>query len=251
MPLPPGAARRPLLAMIERDPWLRIVGSDVPSFVGYEDGSILTLGRGEPERIEGLLEPDEVVRLAERVSALLRRPDPAAVGDGPDAMVQTDLPAIEIFARVGDLWTCRSREGLTRGDAEQLARAGGFGEAVSTIAAVRGWVSAPWRPVTLELIWNRFEHARTATPWPESLPQPAKEMKRTVRGIYIQRVDGACEGAVRAFLSTLGVGGVSVRNGTWSLSVRRVVPDEDILFAVRRQARAPIAPTAPSKDERA
>lgn len=110
MPLPDTTERWPIVVMFERDPWLTVIGSDVPSVVAYEDGSLIYVTRRGDDvvQLEGRLEPNRLVTLAREVAALVSTQEAA-----PEAHWE-DLPTTEVLVRVDETWTYDRCYGLTR-----------------------------------------------------------------------------------------------------------------------------------------
>lgn len=86
------------------------------------------------------------------------------------------------------------------------------------------------------MLW-RFEHARSSLPWPETLPQPPKELKQQKQGVYKHVLASEYEATARALVDRCaGTTAVEVRNGKWSVGVRPVLPEEAVVHRARALA---------------
>jgi hypothetical protein len=240
LPEPTDARRHPLIALYERDPWLMVVGSDVPSVVVYEDGSVLYVrpssDGGPPKQLEGHLAREEAKALAETTIGLIS-------ADEVHVEVNwTDQPTTEILARspASGGWTANSYYGLSRrglshkepGEAFESR----FYDAVKKLAALDPPGATVWRPETIEIMLWDFSHARGEVAWPKAVPAPPAKVKPPERGVYKHFIDGQYEQPMREFLAAQpGTTAIALNGRKCSVGVRRVVPDEPVLQAARQK----------------
>lgn len=86
---------RPLIALVEADPWLMVIGSDVPTFVMYEKGQIIykTVDDRSTKIYEVTLATNEIQHLIDK---LVPSDDINDLDDFIDASNATDQPTTTI-----------------------------------------------------------------------------------------------------------------------------------------------------------
>ncbi len=237
VPEPPGLSKRPLVAVYERDPWATVIGSDVPSFVLYADGSVITSPRANdaPGRVSG--KTSQAAKFAASLSALLR-PEP----ERTSLSLTTDQANTVFLVRTDAGWVYRSVYGMTRGckptrkDAKPVPTA--ISSACSKIETLSVSERRPWAPQKIEVMLWGFEHSRLKPkPWPASLPAlpPGAPPKS---GVKNQFMDAKHRDAVKAFLASLQPRQAVAHAGhKWSVRQRSLVPADAYLAKVRRTAQ--------------
>jgi hypothetical protein len=171
-------ARRPLLVLVEADPWLDSIGSDSPTFALYDDGWVVhrrTTADGRTEYAASTL--DETAR-----GALLR----AAFGSERkpfddlearyEATATTDQPTVTIHHWLGSRRKSVSVYGALRarardGEDDRAKAPAAFRKAFDALVAFRAPGAKTWLPEKVEvMVWD-FSYAKdTPVAWPSEWP---------------------------------------------------------------------------------
>ena len=221
---------KPLAVLRESNPWLMVIGSDVPTIVVYEDG-LVVYQKLAGQKAEGLM-VNVGPEAARALVSGLAPPDFMALPARMSVTAATDQPTVGIALRRGSQWKYASVNGLGR---DGKATAASHGEApVVFITAYRRLASfdapgaTPWEPESIEIMISDFSHARERPlPWPAGIPAPPAGVKPPEKGVYRHYVPGRHEAATRAFIASLNQSqGVSVGGASASVGVRRVVPSD-------------------------
>lgn len=235
VPEPAGLGARPLVAVYERDPWAMVIGSDVPSFVLYADGTvILSPITGEPPgRIVG--RTADARALSAKLFALLENEPVRRTLWGA-----TDQPTTAFLIRSDKGWIQRTVYGMTAGCKPSNSRAAPVPAAVRDACAAIAGLSVdarkPWAPGAFEVMLWGFEHSRgEAKPWPPAVPAPPAR-KPLERGVVKHRISPPHHAALKTFLSSLAPNqAVSHAGHKWSVATRAVVPADEYLTTVRTE----------------
>lgn len=244
-PLPvPGAGApedAPILAMWESDPWLQVVGSDVPAFVLYRDGLVI-YRRGEGDgarryvaRVEGRGRPEDIVERAVR-RGFARVPPSSSLVDG------TDQPTVSIVLRHDEGWLGADVYGLgrngwpTAGCPIERRPPAPFLRTYRELVAFRAPSERIWEPEQLEvMLWAFSPSAGRTLPWPDGLPRPPAGFEVPEGRTFRYSVDGQHRARLAELSRALGSSrAVTLDEGTFAMSFRPLVPSEGYLFAVRR-----------------
>lgn len=232
---PPGLTLHPLVAVYERDPWAMVLGADVPSFVLYADGEVITTpAKGDPPgRVRG--RTSSATALAKQLFDLLE-PEPVR----RSLWGATDQPT-SVFLVKGDRgWIQRTVYGMKAGCTPSSSRAAPVPapvqRACSAIAALALSERRAWVPEAFEVMLWGFAHSREAPkPWPAGVPAPPAQ-KPPDKGVLKHRIGHAHHTALGEFLRTLGPGqAVSHAGYEWSVRTRALVPADEHLISVRNE----------------
>ncbi|HVK69843.1 MAG TPA: hypothetical protein VM694_35535 [Polyangium sp.] len=224
---------KPLVVLRERNPWLMVLGSDVPTIVVYEDGLVVyhKLVEKKAEALTVNVGAEAARKLVDELATAEFMGLPAQTS----VTAATDQPTVGIALRQGSQWKYASVEGLRR-DGKASAAATGeapavFVRAYQRLANFDAPGATPWEPETIEIMLWDFSHARKPPlPWPAGIPAPPAGVKAPKEGVYHHHVPGRHEAATRAFLASLEQSqGVSVGGASASIGVRRVVPSDDYI----------------------
>ncbi len=237
VPEPPGLSKRPLVAVYEHDPWAMVIGSDVPSFVLYANGSVITSPQaGEaPGRVAGTI--SEADKFATDVHELLK-----AEPERRSLSLTTDQANTVFLVRTDAGWIYRSVYGMTRGckptqqDAKPVPAA--IRSVCSKIEALNVSGRGPWVPQKIEVMRWGFEHSRLKPrPWPASVPAPPPGAPPK-SGVKSHFIDAKHRDSLKAFLASLKQSqAVGHAGHKWSVRQRAVVPADRYLAKVRRTAQ--------------
>jgi hypothetical protein len=248
MALPTTSTRRLLVVMNASGPGGG--GGRWPLVAIYEDG--LVIYRRDPMRrgryvseLAGVITPE----LAQTVAASIARQ--IATTEVRPAISVTELPTTQILARVGDEWTANEFYGLSSpfddhaGSDEFGSR---FWDAARTLASAVPADAQPWQPDILAVTLSRFDDAKVVQPWPATVPPPPAVASRDdckppiqcgfqaggrTLASYEYVVGGGCLATIRSFLArTPGETPIRVSGHDWRMSVRGVLPDQDVIYRV-------------------
>lgn len=237
-------AHRPLAVLWETNPWLDVIGSDVPTVAVYEDG-LVVLQKVEGHtvtRIAGTLSKADGAALAARIDAGLAKAPHRSTANGA-----TDQPTVQILARHGETWREASCYGISRAAVSSAASysakvaPAGFVDAYRALLAVNPADQKPWAPEQIEVMLWGFDNARGAKPWPSAVPAPPAGVTPLPpgQGIYKHVIAGKYEAAVKAHLADIaGVNATELNGHKWAMSYRVRIPEEDFIKKVRACAWA-------------
>jgi hypothetical protein len=157
----PGLAElthKPLFVLVERNPWLGVIGSDVPTVVLYEDGlAIFQRKNGDRvEAMQGHMAPAEARAFVD---------DAVKVGflDLPRRTTlssSTDQPTVEILLRSGTAWHLASAYGVDRNGRASDGRSDMVGPSSFVVVYQKGVAmnlpaAEPWRAEQIEvMLWD-------------------------------------------------------------------------------------------------
>jgi hypothetical protein len=229
-------AHQPLVVLIERNPWLNVIGSDVPTLALYEDGLVIyhRVKDHHAEALQAQLGKGGAQAMATELVGLgfFELPLYASVAHA------TDQPTVDVYLRSGTRWHLASVYGIgrdgkaTHGDGEP---APAFARAYQRLATFEAPGAVPWKPEQIEVMLWGFEYAKEAKPWPATIPRPPASVKPSKNGVYKHFLDGKYDAAVHAFQATLpGTTAVELNGSKWSFGYRRRIPEEDYLWKVRQ-----------------
>lgn len=179
------AAREPLLIVLERNPWLMVIGSDSPTFALYDDGTVIFL-REEPtpEDAFRVRKVTDAKRLAEDllsfdVANTNSRYELSAWSDQVTTIVWTPSKRIEIYGNwrhppkaittiVGDP---RSKEFDEREEKLWRSLPSRIRGSLRRIDEQRKQVGSGWLPERIEVMFWPYENAPDESiVWPNKWP---------------------------------------------------------------------------------
>lgn len=235
---------QPVLAMMELNPWLMVIGSDSATFVLYDDGRVVYRAHhadGSPGDYLTVTLKD-----AER-RALLAELDVGRLGALPvftRAANATDMPTTVLITFPSGKARSVSVYGLLdpdqkhqvlgwttmEGAPEPPAPSPVFLDLYRRLHAFSRADATPWTPPVLEvMVWD-YDYAPNARPWPAGWPDLASAVGQpTDTAVGRIFVDGRDQDALLAFLRTLGEREAVLMNGRkFAIGVRPVIPGEEL-----------------------
>jgi len=249
--LPPGATaevpgldgltHRPLVMLVEEKPDSNVIDTDEPTFLLYEDGTVLY------HRVTNDGAPGEAMRAdigATGAQAVADELVKLGVLDLPNVDgLGSDEPRVELFVRLGARWHEAIVYGASRANLSRDGRAPpAFFTAYRRLATYQAPGATTWSPDEIEIhVWGGAPGSR-APAWPDPLPRlpaPLKPQPET----HVEVVPGTYEPTVRAFKRPDG--GYNMRVNLdgfdWMFDYIRRVPEEAYVRKVR-DARWRFAP---------
>jgi len=170
----------PLVVLYERDPWLRLRGSDAPTVAIWSDGSVVFRSDRARETLEGSIAAADAQRVAASVVRHVR-----AEPRHRDLGAVSDMRTVQVVVRDGTSWRAASVYGLERGDDD-----GDLGAAYRELLAVRPSHGEPFHPVDVRIVYWPFDNALgEPVPWPRELPPPPSAGAYVVEPSYLPIVE--------------------------------------------------------------
>jgi len=229
---------RPVVVLIEEDPWLDVVGSDMPRLAIYEDGTIiyrLVPANNLPRYNQAVLSQGEMKELFIKLHA------PTAFrglkGFYNIAPNVTDQPTVDLYLYVDGMERAISVYGfvskdapppactIMSGEAKPDPLPAQFKEAYSTLVSLSPKASQKWVPSELELIIWPSEHNKESTPWPTGWPTLSDPRTVKRKQVYSLYMPGTKLGEVQAFLKAMK-GAVVLDGKEWAITMRYPFPGE-------------------------
>ena len=214
---------RPVIVLLEKDPWAQVIGSDSPSFALYDDGSL----------IQRTATGFSTTRLTNReMEQLLQRLKPETLSrfyGGFEATFSTDQPDQDLLIYRGEkpvfvsvYGSLEDREVRSKIPKEVVA-------AYDTLSGFKHAKSRPWLPENVEVMIAPYEYAPDASiSWPQDWPglSDSKTVKRGEDSFSIY-MPSAKLAELRAFLERRKAkGAVEIDGRKWSVSIRYPFPHE-------------------------
>lgn len=158
----------PVVVLTVTNPWLMVIGSDVPSFALYEQGQVIYSKVVDQHR-----KFFEAVLTAAERDALLAQLDLPALAELPreiEAVQATDQPDNIIYARQADSAITRTVYGyLTEGEGRKHTPKA-FLRAYELLLNYTNDRAVEWIPRSIELMVWDYDYAPNSRPWPADWP---------------------------------------------------------------------------------
>jgi hypothetical protein len=243
-PAPKASGAKPVLAMMELNPWLMVIGSDSATFVLYEDGRVVYRSHaadGSPGDYFAV-----ALKEAEQ-KALLAELDLARLGSLPqhtNASNSTDMPTTALITFPAGKARAVSVYGVIDADQSHQVIATttvagspappavppAFTDIYRRLHGFSRTNATPWTPEVIEvMVWD-YNYAPSTRPWPKGWPDlgsAAEKLSADAVGRVF--VDGRDKEALMEFLHSLGEREAVLMNGKkMAISARIVLPGEQI-----------------------
>jgi hypothetical protein len=224
------AARRtetpmPVIILIERNPWLAVVGADSPSFALYEDGALIR--RIGEDFVFTQLTPAEQTGFLNSVSADDLRPFYGHY----QAHDMTDQTTEQLLLYGATDPVFISVYGASDDPSVRARVPGAVVRAFDAIKSFRSRAEHPWRPEKIEVMVWPYEYAPDAsTEWPRDLPDlnDASTVRRGDESFSIF-VPASRLHEVQTVLSSRNEkGAVEINGRKWAVSIRLPFPHEQL-----------------------
>jgi hypothetical protein len=218
---------QPLVMLTEFNPWAMVVGSDSPTFVMYENGTVIYL-KGNKYVSVRLTQADiDGFVGGLEVGALAKLKDSYSLSDW------TDLPTNVLLIRSSDgNYKKISVYGVIRTLKTETAGApplpNDLSHALQQVLTYDNSKSSPWMPEYIEVMIWPFEYAKgKVAEWPTRWPglTDSKTVKR--RDAYSIFIPASQYGELKEFISHLkSTEAVRIDNRKWAISARFPFPHE-------------------------
>lgn len=217
---------KPLIILVETNPWLEVIGSDSPSFALYEKGEVIFL-RQDSGYLSVRLDENERKSLIDSLSLGKKFYE---LHDYYEVFRRTDQPTTMLYVRDEDKTKKIAVYGRIRGDAPARSKTPqAFLKVFDKLVSYQNSRATPWMPEKIEVMVWPFDHSRAEPlPWPKSWPDvndpTTKRMSQQGYSIYL---DSRYFDDLRRLLATLKEGQAVLINGKkWAISYRFPFPHE-------------------------
>lgn len=224
---------KPLIVMLEADPWLMVIGSDSPRFALYDDGTVIY------REAKGF----KTVRLtADARTALIDRVKPealaAAAGFHDLASGVSDQPTTYFFIYGSGKPRMVGVYGQLRDAHPRTSLPPAIKATYDVLSGYRHDGATDWLPDMIEVMIWPYEYAPEASIiWPKGWPglDDPKTVKRR-EGAYSLHLPATQYPALVAFLRTRNQkGAVEIDGRKWAASYRFPFPRERSWLALRSE----------------
>jgi hypothetical protein len=216
---------QPLVVLVERNPWLMIIGSDSPTFALYADGLVIFRKPDSAEylsvRLDETKRRDLVTQIAAEAIAGLR--------ESYSASEWTDQPTNELHVWATGAHKTVSVYGALRREATARAKSPeSFLHAFDVITKF-GPEASPWMPSQIEVLIWPYEHSpEEPLPWPDVWPSFEHAQPRGADGLHQIFLPAKEFGRLQTLLGDLKPKqAVQFNNRKWAVSYRLGLPRED------------------------
>ena len=221
------AGFRPLVMLTEFNPWAMVVGSDSPTFVLYENGTVIFLKDGKYNSAK--LTPAEVDSFLVR----LGRDSLGGLKDSYTLSEHTDLPTNVLVVRIdGSHYRKISIYGTIRDSksepVEALPLPDELARALRLVLKYDNANSSAWMPEYFEVMIWPFEYAKgNCAEWPAKWPGLSDPKTLKHKDMYSIFVAESQYQELEKFVSQLKpTEAVRIDNKKWAVSVRFPFPHE-------------------------
>lgn len=222
------SSARPLLILIESNPWEDVVGSSTPSFALYDSGLLILLERvvkGEPRHVFTFL--DQV----DQTKFLNSLPIEAfnQLESHYEVSTSTDQPTHTIWL----FWQGRNKKVTVYGDLRldesvRMNTPQAFLTLFQRLTSYKTKSAKPWYPEKIEvLIWPYPNAPDPSIPWPDKWPDIDHSDTQTKGDVYSLFLSSRYWREFRSFLAGLKNRQAVLINGRkWAISYRFPFPGE-------------------------
>lgn len=243
----PHEGPRPIVVLMESNPWLTVIGSDTPTFVLYEDGQVVFLKETSDEAhyLTKLLTPAELRDVKVKLKAAMpTQPVEKSYDVAPNTSDQatthfyldvdgkrlvTSIRAMDSEDESGIPSKFR-RDPATRMPPKEMR------VLRTMIRSLELQDARAWVPSYVEVMVWPYEYApEESIHWPKVWPGLDSPNTRKHGKLHSIFVPGKEETAILAFLKTRKQkGAVEIDGKKWAMALREAFPSEPVWFALFR-----------------
>jgi len=236
---------RPLAVLIEENPWLWVIGSDVPSVALYSDGLLVYRDTTITNNL-----PFRAIRLRERELRTLCE----SIGPTEDfrklhpyfALANAfDLPSTKIYLSDGKTHKMVSVYGshIRNGHLEvcssdtNVVAPNEFIRVQTILTGLSYHDAQPWIPEYFEIMIWPYNYAPSKRDWPAAFPDLKDRLTvRRKKGAYSLFIQGSRKAELAEFFSkSAEKEAVVIDSKKWAVSVRPVFPREPVWRAAEKE----------------
>lgn len=218
---------QPVVMLTEFNPWAMVIGSDSPTFVLYENGTVIYLKDGRYVSARLSQAEVEVFVRGLALDALSRLQDKYII------IHATDQPTTVLLVRPDDrnykkISVYGSIQSLKAEPAERLPLPDELTHALRQVLNYDNANSSAWMPEYIEVMIWPFEYAKgKAADWPTKWPGIADSKTVRRRDTYSIFIPASQNEEIREFISHLKpTQAVRIDNKKWAISTRFPFPHE-------------------------
>lgn len=160
---------RPLIVLVEANPWLTVIGSDVPTFAMYERGQIIykTVDDRSAKIFEVTLTTNEIQLLIDK---LVPSDDINDLDDYIEASDATDQPSTTLMLNYSKrkAITVYGHLGANSEDRESVPD--DFLALYDSLKSYRSKAAREWQPKQIEVMFWGYDYAPNKRPWIKDFP---------------------------------------------------------------------------------
>jgi hypothetical protein len=160
---------RPLIVLVEANPWPTVIGSDVPTFAMYEKGQIIykTIEDRSARIFEVVLPTNELQLLIDK---LVPSDDINDIDDYIETSDATDQPSTTIMLNYPKEKTITVYGHLGANSEDRESVPDDFLALYDSIKSYRNKAAIEWQPKQLEIMFWEYDYAPIKRPWIEKFP---------------------------------------------------------------------------------
>lgn len=237
---PPDVPGAPLLVLVERNPWLMVVGSDAPTLAVYADGTLIRtvpVVDGPPFLEAGQLSDEDLdtyraVAASEALWGLASWHECSDWTDQPTNELVlwrgAERHRIAVYGSLRPPASDADEETRTTVDSERARTPAPFLAAFDALVSLRTSGATEWLPRQLEvLVWPYDNSQMVPVPWPGGWPGLDTSVPANGADLRAIMIPSTELPRLRGLLATLGGRqGVRLAERTWTLAWRVPFPGE-------------------------
>jgi hypothetical protein len=160
---------KPLIALIETDPWSMVIGADVPTFVMYEKGQIIykTTEDRSTKIYEVTLTNEEIQPL---IKKLIPSDDVHELDEYIEASRATDQPTTTLILHYSRSKVISVYGHLGENSDDRESVPDDFLAVYDSLKRYRNKSASEWLPKTIEVIFWDYNYAPSKRPWIKDFP---------------------------------------------------------------------------------
>lgn len=218
-------AIRPLIALIEKNPWLMVIGSDSPRFVLYDNGLLIYFDVEHKEYQSVTLSERELKQFLDSLPSR----DFFGLNDYYSVVHATDQPTNVLIISQSDILGKKvSVYGNLRDEDDRSKTPKSFLKIYDKITTYKNKSAKKWLPEKIEVMIWPDEYAKGSLKWPNAWPDisdPRTKVRR--KGEYSLFLDSSLLQDLKAFLQRRkGNQAVLINGKKYSVSYRYPFPGE-------------------------
>ncbi len=239
---------KPIAVLVQTDPWLMVIGSDIPRVVLYDDGQVIFLKEDKNKRqvfFQKRLSADELASMKKKISSfgdyskLKRHYEIISATDQPETRIYLDLGGQAFVTSVYGLEISDRKDpphSSSRAEQQHDALPKAIRDLHAYMTSLDFADAKPWVPQYIEvMIWGYDYAPDESIHWPKEWPglESPSTLKRG--NSYSIFLPGNQLPKLLDFLKTQKEkGAVEIGGKKWAVSFRYTFPGEPVWFKAFR-----------------
>lgn len=219
----------PVLVLLEKDPWLDVIGSDSPSFALYDDGRVI-FKQAASDKKAGYRYADLSKQQFENLLSKLDLENSfSSLKDNYELSSETDQITQQFYIKTKDKVRILNVYGSLHDSSVRLIAPKAITALFDTLTSYNLPKSEQWMPTKIEVMIGPYDYAPDKSIiWPSNWPDlNSPDTKKRHHGSYSLYVDSNLFKDLEKFLSTRHQkGAVEINGKKWSASIRFPFPQE-------------------------